>query len=140
MDKLNIYEWSIKDQNCFSPYSISYIQLWALQPNLLLCYRLVSNTYTTDRECCLIDLTTNQTCLINRKRLEELKQNRDSDISLNGYGIILPNDILALAIFTKDGKKGFLLVHERDVQKDIHYFEGYKKISLTECYQKCLKG
>ena len=74
MDKLNIYEWSIKDQNCFSPYSTSYIQLWALQPNLLLCYRLINNAYTVDRECCLIDLTTNQTCLINRKRLEELNK------------------------------------------------------------------
>ena len=140
MNKLNVYEWSIKDQICFSSYSTSHIQLWALQPNLLLCYRIISNIYTMDRECCLIDLTTNQTYIIDRKRLEELKPNRDSDISLNGYGIILPNDILALAIFTKDGKKGFLFVHERDAQEDIHYFEVYKKISLTECYQKCLKG
>ena len=140
MNKLNVYEWSIKDQICFSSYSTSHIQLWALQPNLLLCYRIISNIYTMDRECCLIDLTTNQTYIIDRKRLEELKQNRDSDIILNGYGIILPNDILALAIFFYVGKKGFLLVHERDAQKDIHYFEGYKKISLTECYQKCLKG
>ena len=140
MDKLNIYEWSIKDQNCFSPYSTSYIQLWALQPNLLLCYRLISNAYTADRECCLIDLTTNQTCLINRKRLEELKPDRDSDISLNGYGIILPNDILALAIFPKSDEKGFLFVRGGDVQEDIHYFERYKKISLAKCYQKCLKG
>ena len=139
MSKLNIYEWSIKDQICFSPYSTSHIQLWALQPNLLLCYRIISNIYTMDRECCLIDLTTNQTYIIDRKRLEELKPNKDSDINLNGYGIRLPNDILALAIFTKNGKKGFLLVHERDVQEDIHYFEDYKKISLTECYQKCLK-
>ena len=140
MSKLNIYEWSIKDLNCFSPYSISHIQLWALQPNLLLCYRFISNAYTMDRECCLIDLTANQTCVINRKRLEELKPDRDSDIDLKGYGIRLPNDILALAIFTKNSKKGFLFVHERDVQEDIHYFERYKKISLTECYQKCLKG
>ena len=140
MSKLNIYEWSIKDLNCFSPYSISHIQLWALQPNLLLCYRFISNAYIMDRECCLIDLTANQTYIIDRKRLEELKPNRDSDIDLKGYGIRLPNDILALAIFTKDGKKGFLFVHERDVQEDIHYFERYKKISLTECYQKCLKG
>ena len=140
MSKLNIYEWSIKDQICFSPYSTSHIQLWALQPNLLLCYRIISNIYTMDRECCLIDLTTNQTYIIDRKRLEELKPNNDSDINLNGYGIRLPNNILALAIFTKNGKKGFLLVHERDVQEDIHYFEGYKKISLTECYQRCLKG
>ena len=140
MNKLNIYEWSIKDQICFSPYSTSHIQLWALQPNLLLCYRIISNIYTMDRECCLIDLTTNQTYIIDRKRLEELKPDRDFDIDLKGYGIRLPNDILALAIFTKNGKKGFLLVHERDVQEDIHYFEGYKKISLTKCYQKCLKG
>ena len=140
MDKLNIYEWSIKDQNCFSPYSTSYIQLWALQPNLLLCYRLISNTYTADRECCLIDLTTNQTCLINRKRLEELKPDRDSDIDLNGYGIRLPNDILALAIFPKGDEKGFLFVRGGDVQEDVHYFERYKKISLAKCYQKCLKG
>ena len=140
MDKLNIYEWSIKDQNCFSPYSTSYIQLWALQPNLLLCYRLISNTYTADRECCLIDLTTNQTCLINRKRLEELKPDRDSDIDLNGYGIRLPNDILALAIFPKSDEKGFLFVRGGDAQEDIHYFERYKKISLAKCYQKCLKG
>ena len=140
MDKLNIYEWSIKDQICFSPYSTSHIQLWALQPNLLLCYRIISNIYTMDRECCLIDLTTNQTYIIDRKRLEELKPNKDSDINLNGYGIRLPNDILALAIFTKNGKKGFLLVHERDVQEDIDYFKEYKRISLAECYQKCLKG
>ena len=140
MNKLNIYEWSIKDQICFSPYSTSHIQLWSLQPNLLLCYRIISNIYTMDRECCLIDLTTNQTYIIDRKRLEELKPNKDSDINLNGYGIRLPNDILALAIFTKNGKKGFLLVHERDVQDDIHYFERHKKISLAECYQKCLKG
>ena len=140
MNKLNIYEWSIKDQICFSPYSTSHIQLWALQPNLLLCYRIVSNIYTMDRECCLIDLTTNQTYIIDRKRLKELKPNKDSDINLNGYGIRLPNDILALAIFTKDGKKGFLLVHERDAQEDIDYFKEYKKISLAECYQKCLKG
>ena len=140
MDKLNIYEWSIKDQICFSPYSTSHIQLWALQPNLLLCYRIISNIYTMDRECCLIDLTTNQTYIIDKKRLEELKLNKDSDINLNGYGIRLPNDILALAIFTKNGKKGFLLAHERDVQEDIHYFERYKKISLAKCYQKCLKG
>ena len=140
MSKLNIYEWSIKDQICFSPYSTSHIQLWSLQPNLLLCYRIISNIYTMDRECCLIDLTTNQTYIIDRKRLEELKPNKDSDINLNGYGIRLPNDILALAIFTKNGKKGFLFVHERDVQENIHYFERYKKISLTECYQKCLKG
>ena len=93
-----------------------------------------------DRECCLIDLTTNQTYIIDRKRLEELKPNKDSDINLNGYGIRLPNDILALAIFTKNGKKGFLLVHERDVQEDIDYFKEYKRISLAECYQKCLKG
>ena len=140
MSKLNIYEWSIKDQNYFSHYSTSYIRLWTLQQNLLLCYRHIGNIYAIDRECCLIDLTANQTYIIDRKRLEELKPNRDSDIDLKGYGIRLPNDILALAIFTKDGKKGFLLVHERDVQKDIHYFERYKKISLTECYQKCLKG
>ena len=140
MSKLNIYEWSIKDQICFSPYSTSHIQLWALQPNLLLCYRIISNIYTMDRECCLIDLTTNQTYIIDRKRLEELKPNKDSDINLNGYGIRLPNDILALAIFTKNGKKGFLLVHERDVQEDIDYFKEYKRISLAECYQKCLKG
>ena len=140
MDKLNIYEWSIKDQNYFSPYSISYIQLWALQPDLLLCYRLISNTYTADRECCLIDLTTNQISLINRKRLEELKPDRDSDINLNGYGIRLLNDILALAIFPKGNEKGFLFVHEEDVQEDIHYFKDYKKVSLIECYQKCLKG
>ena len=93
-----------------------------------------------DRECCLIDLTTNQTCLINRKRLEELKPDRDSDIDLNGYGIRLPNDILALAIFPKGEKKGFLFVHEKDAQEDMYYFKRYKKISLTECYQKCLKG
>lgn len=140
MNKLNIYEWSMKDQNCFSPYSVSHIWLWALQSNLLLCYRLISNIYTIDRECCLIDLTTNQTCIIDRKRLEELKPDRDSDIDLKGYGIRLSNDILALAIFTKNSKKGFLFVHERDVQEDIHYFERYKKISLIECYQKCLKG
>ena len=139
MSKLNIYEWSIKDQICFSPYSTSHIRLWVLQPNLLLCYRLISNIYTMDRECCLIDLTANQTYIIDRKRLEELKPNRDSDIDLKGYGIRLPNDILALAIFTKNGKKGFLLVHERDVQEDIAYFKEYKRISLAECYQKCLK-
>ena len=140
MDKLNIYEWSIKDQNCFSPYSTSYIQLWVLQPNLLLCYRLINNAYTADREYYLIDLTTNQTCLINRKRLEELKPDRDSDIDLNGYGIRLPNDMLALAIFPKGEKKGFLFVHGEDVQEGTHYFKGYKKISLAECYQKCLRG
>ena len=130
----------MKDQNCFSPYSTSHIRLWALQSNLLLCYRLISNIYTIDRECCLIDLTTNQTCIIDRKRLEELKPNRDSDIDLKGYGIKLPNDILALSIFPKDGKKDFFLYMNEMCKRIYIILKDIKKISLTECYQKCLKG